>query len=272
MRTSKRESGQAAVETAITMPLFVFILLAVIQLSLMHQARLMTKYAAYKAVRAGALNRGQPEVITNAAIAVMTPFLTKSSPIYSGSGSTQPQYALYQPHSASEYADAFKDVAQSRANKESSGKPIVEVTVCHPLSSDVDETKDFDDPATNPLGGNNDWRGYEATKLSLQVTTYFKLIIPFANAFLWWASLGKMDQQRVDTMKMIRLSTGANNTMRKTFKNQEYTLDTLKSEAEAGNYIMPIRASYSMRMQSNFSDKSKLPSENKCHIPFDRKE
>ncbi len=36
------------VETAIVMPLFVFIMLGTLQLGLMHQAHAMTKYAAYK--------------------------------------------------------------------------------------------------------------------------------------------------------------------------------------------------------------------------------
>jgi hypothetical protein len=62
------------------------------------------------------------------------------------------------------------------------------------------------------------------------------------------------------------------NQTRKTFQNNPpYTLEELKAQADKGNYIMPIRASYSMRMQSNFSDKAagELPSSNLCHIPFD---
>ena len=74
MRTpSHRQSGQAAVETAIVMPLFVFIILGLLQLGLMHQAHLMAKYASYKAVRAGSLNRGDKEVMRRAALAVLLP-------------------------------------------------------------------------------------------------------------------------------------------------------------------------------------------------------
>ncbi len=256
------------------MPLFVFIVLGVVQLSLMHQARLLTKYAAYKAVRSGSLNRAIPEVMSNSAIAVMLPMLTRENPISAGNGRIQPQYGLYRVNTPSQYANSFREVAQSRNNTDNS-HPIVEVTVCHPLSSDVTAQKDFDDPKVNPLGGNNDWRPFQATKLSVQVTTYFKLIIPFANAFLWWSSYGKLTDDRIATMKTLRMKHDgpkSPNTTRATFSsNPPYTLDQLQDEAIAGNYIMPIRASYSMRMNSNFDDKSKLPSKNLCHIPFERK-
>ena len=84
-----RESGQAAVETAIVMPLFVFTLLGMLQLGLLHQSRLLTKYAAYKAVRSGSINRGEVKVMENAAIAVMLPLLAKSAPRWSATASVR---------------------------------------------------------------------------------------------------------------------------------------------------------------------------------------
>lgn len=269
-RHSRRESGQAAVETAIVMPLFVFIVLGIVQLSLMHQARLLTKYAAYKAVRSGSVNRADLKVMERSAIAVMLPMTVRASPISSGSGGTQPQYGLYKVNDVTGFVQSFKEVAQSRDNKWN-GKPIVEVTICHPLSSDLKATQDFDDHKVNPLGSNSDWRGFEKTKLAGQVTMYLNLIIPFANAFLWWSSIREMDGQRVATMKMLRMKHDKSpNTLRKTFKNQTYTLTELKSLAESGTYIMPIRASYSMRMHSNLQDGATLPSKNECHIPWDK--
>ncbi|MFO0597225.1 MAG: TadE family protein [Myxococcaceae bacterium] len=274
-RRSRRESGQAAVETAITMPLFVFVVLGIVQLGLLHQCRLLTKYAAYKAARAGSINRGIPKVMNDAAIAVMMPLLTRPNPISAGSGGTQPQYGLYKVNSASDFASSFKDVAESRNNKDN-GHPIVELTVCHPLSSDVDETKDFDDPKTNPLGGNSNWRQFQATSLAVQVTAYFKMIIPFANGMIWWASYGKLTDEQIVTMKNLRMKhDGSSNETRDaggTFSgNPPYTLPQLVDLAKQGNYIMPVRSSYSLRMHSNFSPKSNLPSQNLCHVPFDRK-
>ena len=49
----RRQSGQALVETAIIMPIVIFLVLGALQLVLIQHARIMTEYAAYNAARAG---------------------------------------------------------------------------------------------------------------------------------------------------------------------------------------------------------------------------
>jgi Flp pilus assembly protein TadG len=255
--------GQAAVETAIVMPLFVFTLLGMIQLGLLHQTRLLTKYAAYKAVRAGSINRGEVKTMENAAIAVMLPTLSRSSPLYSGSGTKQPQHWPYKASSGTEFATGYSEV-QGQRNNMAFGKKMVEVTICAPTTN-KGFNKDFDDHRVNP----GDWKSFEATKLAIQVTTYAPLYIPFANAFIWWAAHGQEGSARVQTMKMLRMKSRPQDTQARTAPNGSWTLQELKSQAEQGNYIMPVRASYSMRMHSNF--KTQPPSTNECHIPWKKK-
>src|SRR5688500_7914706 len=67
------ESGQAAVEAALTLPLFMFMILGVLQLFLMLQGRVMAEYAVYRAVRAGSVNHGDCEAMKHAAILSLTP-------------------------------------------------------------------------------------------------------------------------------------------------------------------------------------------------------
>ncbi len=50
-----RESGQALVEAALTLPLTVFLILGTLQLFLLLQARTLTEYAAFLAVRKGSV-------------------------------------------------------------------------------------------------------------------------------------------------------------------------------------------------------------------------
>lgn len=254
-------------ETAIVMPLFLFILLGLIQLGLIHQARFLTKYAAYKAVRAGSINRAKKDVMTQAAVAVMLPLLSKSSPRHSGDGEKQPQHWVYNVSDAGKYRQAYNEVVSSRGNK-AFGKDMVNVTICAPVGN-AGMNKDFDDPKTNA----DDWKGFEATKLAVQVTTYMPLYIPFANAFIWWAARGEdTGPGRAQTMKNLRMKTGNtafNNGKERTSVNGQYTLKDLQSEAEKGNFIMPIRASFAMRMHSNFA--SNPPSSNECHIPWKKK-
>lgn len=71
-----RTRGQAAVETAITMPLVVFMMLGTLQLFMLLQGRLMAEHAAFKAVRAGSVNSGSCVAMTHAAIAALLPSLS----------------------------------------------------------------------------------------------------------------------------------------------------------------------------------------------------
>lgn len=256
------ESGQAAVETAIILPLFLFTMLGLVQLALMQQARFMTKYAAYKAVRAGSINRGKLDVMEKAAIAVLVPMITRSGDM-GGSGDGQKQYGVYSVLGG-KYGAAFNDVAVAR-NNERDGKKLVEVTVCHPTKTDnPTENTDFDDPKNNPMGGNANWRPFEKTKLAAQVTFYYHLIIPFANAVLWNISFGQENLELMQVMRFHKHQGAA----RKTRDELGWTLQELKAMADSGIYIMPVRASYAMRMMSNFSPSANLPQQNKCRIAW----
>jgi hypothetical protein len=70
---SDRQSGQAAVETALTMPLLLFMVLGIMQLGLLMQARALTQYAVYRATRAGSMNHGDCIPMMHSAIATLTP-------------------------------------------------------------------------------------------------------------------------------------------------------------------------------------------------------
>ncbi|HLM44600.1 MAG TPA: TadE family protein, partial [Myxococcaceae bacterium] len=66
--TRRAERGQAAVESALTLPLTVFLMLGTLQLFLMLQGRIMAEYAAFRAVRAGSVRHGDCQAMTHAAI------------------------------------------------------------------------------------------------------------------------------------------------------------------------------------------------------------
>lgn len=65
--------GQAAVETALTMPLLVFMILGAIQLFMLMQARILAQYAASRAVRAGAQSFGDCFTMYDTAHLVLLP-------------------------------------------------------------------------------------------------------------------------------------------------------------------------------------------------------
>src|SRR5690349_11007130 len=74
----RADSGQAAVESAIVMPLMVFLSLGLIQLTMVQHAKLMTEYAAFQAARAGIVWNGNNERMHDAAIVALLPTLGRT--------------------------------------------------------------------------------------------------------------------------------------------------------------------------------------------------
>ena len=77
----RAQRGQAAVESALTLPLAVFLILGTLQLFMMFQARLLAHYAAFKAVRAGVVNNGSCAAMNDAALLALMPAFTRTDSV-----------------------------------------------------------------------------------------------------------------------------------------------------------------------------------------------
>ena len=270
------------VETAIILPVFVFLLLGILQLGLMHHGRLMTKYAAYKAARTGSIHRVANDKMVNAALAVVVPVQGRDSV----------EGAPYQTAGGTQYAQAFRNHADNRQDS----IPVVEVTVCNPLQGMLNEQDDFDDPRTlnrgstapppppgppvdpndptavqaQDLAAPGDWRAFNAAKLQVQVTLYFRLVIPFANWMIYRIAAGQTD---------AAFRTGQGEAMRWLGWKKDPTKSATRTIvaklgdlADSGKYFVPIRQSYAMRLNSNVFDVQRnLPGRNECKIPWRRR-
>jgi len=246
------QSGQAAVEAAIVLPLFVFLILGILQLGLMHQARLLTKYAAYKAVRAGSLNSAKVEEMEKAALAVLLPLLSVPT------DGVENRAYIPPVGSAAEFQNKWREMSGNRVPGTS--LKHAEVTICGPTRSDVGGSGpelDFDDPRnTAPTG----WRDSHRTKLRVQVTFNYRMIIPFADWVIYQSA-------RSRELPMVMRMRG------KEPPPEDPHLDRNESHYERAAaqriYIAPIRATYTMRMQSNFFlNRAALPGSNACVFPF----
>jgi hypothetical protein len=253
----RRERGQAAVESAIVLPLFVFLILGILQLGLMHQARLLTKYAAYKAVRVGALNNARKAKMEDAALATLLPLMSHTM---GGIESITPI------KNANDFQSKWQEYKQQDNNlmPESQSMKFVEVTICGPTTAQVANANfqdeiDFDDPASAPMVETNastDWERSQVTKLRVQVTLNYRMPIPFANWVIWYISRGQA------IMSQLRMGKSGLNQL----PNDEYT-----NLANQQLYVSPIRANYTMRMQSNLYV-GELPDANLCVIPWPKLE
>ncbi|NBD07619.1 pilus assembly protein [Corallococcus sp. Z5C101001] len=261
---SRSESGQVAVETAIVLPLFVFLLLGILQLGLMHQARLLTKYAAYKAVRAGSLHNGNVEMMERAALAVLLPMISQAG----GGGAEK----ITPVNGASEFNQKWNAVSRNKMPEVN--LKYAEVQICGPsknlITSDTHDNKeaDFDDPriaSGDDPSGNGDWGRSLRTKLSIQVTFNYRLPIPFADVVIYNIARGQQTLPWV-----LRLGKQENQTKKSYVK---YQIEQNDAAAAQKLYILPIRATYIMRMHSNlYLTATDLPDSyltNKCTFTFD---
>lgn len=175
-RFIKNESAQALVETVIVLPVVIFFILGTIQLTLMHQARLMLEYAAFNAARTGAVWNGDPERMHRAALVSLIP-TSPSWPVIGGIGGIQSYGELISKAALLVMAD---DILKGAF-------PVVRVDILSPTQEDIQEGQyeiDFDIASdsfeTRRLG-----------QLTIRVTYFYNLFIPFANRIIWrsWYSM-----------------------------------------------------------------------------------
>jgi hypothetical protein len=268
MRWGARESGQVAVEAALVMPLFVFLILGIMQMGLIAQARVMAKYAAYRAARVGAMNNADPDAIEAAAIFHLLPVLVSRTETILPTGSTGDIATKFARHMAMDNYLIPGSIKQ------------VKTVICSPIQGDLDGSRkdsvgtagqtarkglgsnnevDFDDPMNQSdpedmTNGAGPLRRFNRTRLVVQVQFLYRMPIPFAN----WVILNSFLGTKLPSVLMM---PGKNITERK----KSSQMNDVATAALFKVYALPINVSYAMRMQSNlFLGKFKLPTSNEC--------
>jgi len=247
----KAERGQAMVESAIVLPMYVFLLLGIIQIGMIHQARLMTKFAAYKAVRAGALHNANVKAMRDTALWTLLPMVSESA-----SGAER----IYPVETPARYATKWARIGVAQFGYMVPGMRYVDVAICGPTRDKLTwKTReiDFDDPqvASGPVGGAPSWKKGQRTKLRIQVTFNYRMAIPFANRVFFYMAMGK---ELSDSLYLTNPNAISRAQLATRRGKHLYQFGAYEVLSAAGIYVWPIRASYSMRMQSNLY-KTNLP-------------
>lgn len=251
MQSDSSQSGQAAVESAITLPLVLFMVLGTLQLFMLLQGRVFAEHAAWAAVRTGAVKHGNCEAMTHAAIAALLPnfttFLGEGTPGGSPSEKMATAFALRTRNKPfSNQFDATADDTHDGA--------IVWLMRESPRLGQVSRTSedDFDDPDSD---------GYT---LEVRLVYWYPLRIPFANwvmATMFRAYFGLGDYTKTNPLLPTQQARWTQAGRR--------TLDGFQSEFmrrfNAKQYVFPVVASYAMRMMtpprpSNFMRQNCEPS------------
>lgn len=219
-RPSDRESGQVEVETAIVMPMVIFLLLGLIQLGLLHQARIMAKYAAYRAVRAGAVYNFDMDRMEKAAVAAALPVLSYRSGDAELLGRTDGATHWIQKWTTHGFMmNRMLDIML----------PYVVVRRCGPLKSEVSAYQ----YGQNVVAFDHPGMAGKKGKLRIEVQLNYRLMIPFVD----WV--------------IYRMWTGANITRELHLGHGPATWVNTGGYSINGVHVVPIRAQYSMHLMSD---------------------
>lgn len=239
-----RQSGQAAVEAALTLPLVIFLVLGTLQLFMMLQGRIMAEYAAFQAVRAGSRNHGDCVPMVHAALAGLMPSVTA---YLGGSGGGSPGEKL---------ASAWKDRIGSSTNapdpKYVKGKdgasdgPIFWLVRESPRASAVEspEDSDFDLPTGD---------GSQAMRLEVRLIYWYRLRIPFADwviSRMLLAHLGLKDYDAANPLMPADAKAGWKQSSTTVTNLDPLIRDELSTRVNSKQYVFPIQATYGMRMMT----------------------
>ncbi|WP_021781339.1 TadE/TadG family type IV pilus assembly protein [Myxococcus hansupus] len=235
-----RQSGQAMVEAALSLPLVVFLVLGTLQLFLMLQARVLAQYAAFRATRAGSVAHGECERMTHAAILSLLPsfhsFIGVSTPRIGGEhggGAGAPE----------RLARAF---AQRRENRYQAGLDGVHtgsiVWINRSLAGggvDSPQDREFDEPG-------------HLRRLEVRLIYWYPMRIPFANWVMSRMFLAQMGIQDYTAANPLMMAERQANWGPGEFSNPyELAADVrteLSTRVGRREYVFPIETSFTMRM------------------------
>ncbi|GEN05739.1 TadE-like protein [Myxococcus fulvus] len=254
--TAGGQSGQAAVETAIVVPMMVFMVLGIIQLGMVHNARLMTEYGAYRAVRAGIVNHGDCTLMEKAALAALLPTLP---PLPGKNARVDTVEAAVDVHR--EFTRKLFAANQRLPFYQDVGLPLFRVEVLNP-SGGLDEL--FSTYGSHMQGREIDYddvrdeRVIEANLLSIRLTYFYELRIPFANMQLHAFYLGREYLDQLKGMQFELQRVGGGNAIqylqeRARAKGGDFgrIVSLARNSGSQRHYVMPLVATWTMRMQSN---------------------
>jgi hypothetical protein len=224
------------VEAALTLPLTVFLILGILQLFLMLQARIMAEYAAFRATRAGSVRHGSCESMTDAAILALLPtFHSYLGPGGAGLTPGQKLGAAFRQRKGNAYTPGL-DGTHNRA--------IVWIIRDGPLLVPAREDSNFDEP-----------RGageIDARRLETRLVFWFPLKIPFANWVISRMMLAHWGYMTYAAQNPLLLTQRADWTQSPAMNMalENAIVSELLSRVSAEQYAIPIHASASLRMMT----------------------
>ncbi len=215
------------------MPFTLFMILGIIQLSLMQQARLLTQYAAFRAARAGALNQADCRKMTDAAVeGILASYGRTDSSL-----ETIATWTLNNPLHGSPKDNLTNVSGAAPKTLQKIVRITYEVDNISTAPSGPYDPLDFDDPG-------------KGLRLSVQILYNYEMRIPFADWMIheMWTG-GNYFADSVDLLSPSK--NVAPNVKLANQQRQDDNTDALVLGRNNARYFLPMPASSAMRMMSN---------------------
>ncbi len=240
-RGRRSASGQAAVETAITMPLTLFVVLGCLQLFMLMQAKVMAQYAIYQAARMGSVSNGRCDIMLHAAILSFSPAIRSlMSPSVGGSSAGDGLAKVFAEFKSNTYGTYG-------ANGLAWGADTI-VWIAR-------ESPRF--PGTPLLLARDQWDfpmapGSNTVRLELRAIFWAPMRIPFADwvfSRMELAHLGLQPYTSVNPLVPTQTANWQQNTIGPWTLENPIALE-YQARLAAKHYVFPIQVTYTMRMMS----------------------
>ncbi len=233
----RSESGQAAVEAALTLPLVLFLILGTLQLFMLMHGRILTQLAAFAATRAGSVNHGNCDRMVHAALVQLMPAVVsfmKPGPGTPGSKLA----AAFGRRRTNRFNETVTDGGKSLSYTGS----IVWIAREQPRVAQVagladGQDKDFDMPSL-PM------------RLETRLVFWYPMRIPFANWVMSKMFLANFRIQSYTAQNPLMQTQKANWTDGSSFNLDALIASEMASRAARGELVFPISATYTMRMMT----------------------
>ena len=218
------QAGQAAVETALVLPMHLFLMLGILQMAMAYHAKLIAEYAVFKAARAASVYRIDCQRMINAAVIALGPTLQ------SAGGNNGPSQNL---------TNAINNALGTR-NVSSAGTPRVIVQY---WLEDPNPAAPFDRQLQ---------LGEKPMRIHTRLGYFFEYRVPFANWILarFWLSMHTGARWTAAYDPTMVVSANPQQPTRETgFDDELLTISQLN--IANGLYAPPVVSTWTMRMMSD---------------------
>ena len=264
-------------EAAIIIPAMVVFVLLIFQLTLLQHARIMTEYAAYCAARAGIVHNGDKNRMTNAAIVALLPTFSRTDDFGNflltwGKMKIITESTQFADQGVASITSWLTGIVGAGQNIPSqlANLSMVDVQMLEPRWSEIKSWSWKWPPWDSGFVGDNevdfDRDSDGQHTITIELVYYYRLIVPFANQMLhlgWMASrLGAQMTGLLWTNPELKYQSGPaaqNLASRVPFAvitggvNRDLlNMGVSWALTNAGQYVIPIRTTHTMHMQSNY--------------------